>query len=92
MVELGVYNGLFVSTFVAAALLPTASEAVLVGLLLTDAYSVAGSAQSMNFPVPTLKNRDLELLLPHNWRPVSTIAAPAATATVPATVAHGLAK
>ena len=42
--------------------------------------------------LPTLKNRDLELLLPHNWRPVDNDDGPAATATVPATVAHSLAK
>lgn len=40
MTELSVYSGLFRIAFVAATLLPTASEAVLVGLLLTNAYSV----------------------------------------------------
>ena len=40
MPELGAYSGLFVSAFVAATLLPTASEAVLVALLLTEAHSV----------------------------------------------------
>jgi membrane protein YqaA with SNARE-associated domain len=34
MTDLGVYSGLFLSAFVAATLLPTASEAVLVALLL----------------------------------------------------------
>ena len=34
MTDLGAYSGLFLSAFVAATLLPTASEAVLVGLLL----------------------------------------------------------
>ena len=38
--------------------------------------------------LPTLKNRDLELLLPHNWQPADTDAAPVVAATVPATVAH----
>ena len=41
--------------------------------------------------LPTLKNRDLELLLPHNWRPANNVAAPVApavTTPVPATVAH----
>ena len=34
--------------------------------------------------LPTLKNRDLELLLPHNWRPAASIdAAPTATAAHP---------
>ena len=40
MSELGAYAGLFLSAFVAATLLPTASEAVLVGLLLSDTHSV----------------------------------------------------
>lgn len=34
MTDLGAYSGLFLSAFVAATLLPTASEAVLVALLL----------------------------------------------------------
>ena len=42
--------------------------------------------------LPTLKNHDLELLLPHNWRSASTNAAPAATATVPATIELSAAK
>jgi transposase len=41
--------------------------------------------------LPTLKNRDLELLLPHNWRPANNVGAPAASATVPA-AAHGTAE
>ena len=36
--------------------------------------------------LPTLKNRDLELLLPHNLHPAKRDAAPAATSTAPATV------
>lgn len=34
--------------------------------------------------LPTLKNRDLESLLPHNWQPAGNSAAPIATAAVPA--------
>jgi len=34
MTDLGAYSGLFLSAFVAATLLPTASEAALVALLL----------------------------------------------------------
>jgi hypothetical protein len=30
--------------------------------------------------LPTLKNRDLELLLPHNWRPANNNATPIAGA------------
>ena len=32
--------------------------------------------------LPTLKNRDLELLLPHNWRPARNDTAPRADASV----------
>ena len=49
--------------------------------------------------LPTLKNRDLELLLPHNWRPANNAAAPVATPVataaitpVPATVEHSAAE
>ena len=35
--------------------------------------------------LPTLKHRDLHLLLPHNWRPAGNNAAPIAPAAVPAT-------
>lgn len=51
MSELGAYAGLFLSAFVAATLLPTASEAVLVGLLLSDTHSVG-----MLLAVATLGN------------------------------------
>ena len=37
--------------------------------------------------LPTLKARDLELLLPHNWRPADKVQAATTTAaTAPATV------
>ena len=45
--------------------------------------------------LPTLKNRDLELLLPHNWRPANNAAAPVAPAAitpVPATAEHSAAE
>ena len=45
--------------------------------------------------LPTLKNRDLELLLPHNWRPANNAAAPvtpAAITPVPATAEHSAAE
>ena len=35
--------------------------------------------------LPTLKNSDLHLLLPHNWRPVNDEAASATIVTAPAT-------
>jgi hypothetical protein len=45
--------------------------------------------------LPTLKNRDLELLLPHNWRPANNAVAPVAPAAitpVPATVSQSAAE
>ena len=45
--------------------------------------------------LPTLKDRDLELLLPHNWRPADNDAAslvPAACASVPASAAPSAAQ
>jgi hypothetical protein len=35
--------------------------------------------------LPTLKNRDLHLLLPHNWQPANTEAASTTSVTAPAT-------
>jgi len=35
--------------------------------------------------LPTLKNRDLAQLLPHNWRPASGIAEPGIGAAAPVT-------
>ncbi|MCW5728489.1 YqaA family protein [Parvibaculum sp.] len=40
MLDLAAYAGLFLSAFVAATLLPMQSEAVLVGLLMTETYPV----------------------------------------------------
>ena len=41
MADLAAYGGLFLAALAAATLLPTQSEAALVGLLLTENYSVA---------------------------------------------------
>jgi membrane protein YqaA with SNARE-associated domain len=41
MVDCSVYSGLFLAAFLAATIVPMQSEAVLAGLLLTDAYPVA---------------------------------------------------
>ncbi|WP_099868082.1 YqaA family protein [Pararhizobium haloflavum] len=42
MDDLGAYGGLFLTAFVAATLVPAGSEAVLVGLLLTDRFDPLG--------------------------------------------------
>ncbi len=47
MVELTSYLGLFMAAFGAATLLPLQSEAVLIGMLLSERYS--DSAQTMGF-------------------------------------------
>jgi membrane protein YqaA with SNARE-associated domain len=42
LADLPAYGGLFLAAFLAATLLPAQSETVLVGLLLTERYSVIG--------------------------------------------------
>ena len=76
MSELGAYAGLFLSAFVAATLLPTASEAVLVALLLTDTHSlcllltVATLANVLGSVVNWLLGRCIERYRDRPWFPV----------------------
>ena len=76
MTEFAAYSGLFVSAFVAATLLPTASEAVLVGLLFTDAYSVwlllgvATVGNVLGAVVNWLLGRGIEIYRDRPWFPV----------------------
>ena len=77
MAELGGYSGLFFSAFVAATLLPTASEAVLVGLLLTDAYpvwmllAVATVGKVLGFVVNWLLGCGIGCYRERSWFPVN---------------------
>ena len=53
MTDLGAYSGLFLSAFVAATLLPTASEAVLVSLLAKlGALDAAHPMAQKRLPAP----------------------------------------
>ncbi|MDP2016188.1 MAG: YqaA family protein [Hydrogenophaga sp.] len=76
MAELGAYGGLFLSAFVAATLLPTASEAVLVALLLTNTYSVwllllvATVGNVLGAVVNWLLGRGIERYRDRPWFPV----------------------
>ena len=76
MSEFGAYSGLFFSAFIAATLLPTASEAVLVGLLLTDAYSVwlllgvATVGNVLGAVVNWLLGRGIEIYRDRPWFPI----------------------
>jgi membrane protein YqaA with SNARE-associated domain len=77
MGELAVYAGLFVAAFAAATILPMQSEAALVGLLLTDAYSpivllaVASVANTAGSAVNWLLGRSVERYRHRRWFPVN---------------------
>ncbi|MFZ6765143.1 YqaA family protein [Pseudoroseomonas sp. WGS1072] len=72
-----VYAGLFVAAFAAATILPMQSEAVLVGLLLTDTYSptlllvVASVANTTGSALNWLLGRSVEHYRHRRWFPVS---------------------
>jgi membrane protein YqaA with SNARE-associated domain len=75
--ELSGYFGLFLAAFGAATLLPMQSEAVLVGLLLTDRYAVwalltvATTGNVLGSAVNWLLGRSIERYRQKRWFPVS---------------------
>jgi membrane protein YqaA with SNARE-associated domain len=75
--ELSGYLGLFLAAFGAATLLPMQSEAVLVGLLLTDRYAawalltVATTGNVLGSAVNWLLGRSIERYRQKRWFPVS---------------------
>ncbi len=77
MWELSAYFGLFFAAFGAATLLPMQSEAVLVGLLLTDRYSawallaVATTGNVLGSALNWLLGRSIEHYRHKPWFPVS---------------------
>lgn len=77
MWELTGYLGLFLAAFGAATLLPMQSEAVLVGLLLTDRYAagtllaVATTGNVLGSVVNWLLGRSIEHYRHKRWFPVS---------------------
>lgn len=77
MLELTGYLGLFLAAFGAATLLPLQSEAVLVGLLVSEAYSlpvlllVATSGNVLGSVVNWWVGRSVEHFRHRRWFPVS---------------------
>ena len=77
MCELSGYFGLFLAAFGAATLLPMQSEAVLVGLLLTDRYAawtllaVATTGNVLGSALNWLLGRSIEHYRHKRWFPVS---------------------
>lgn len=75
--ELSGYFGLFLAAFGAATLLPMQSEAVLVGLLLTDRYAawalltVATTGNVLGSALNWLLGRSIERYRQKRWFPVS---------------------
>ena len=77
MFELTSYVGLFLAAFGAATLLPMQSEAVLVGMLLTDRYvastllAVATFGNVLGSTLNWMLGRSIERLRHKRWFPVS---------------------
>lgn len=77
MADLAVYGGLFLAALAAATLLPTQSEAALVGLLLTENYSVAllvtvaSLGNIMGSVINWLLGRGIERFRERRWFPAS---------------------
>ena len=75
MNDLAAYAGLFGAAFAAATILPAQSEAVLVGLLLADAYSpgllllVASAGNTAGAAVNWLLGRSVERYRDRRWFP-----------------------
>lgn len=76
MFDIAAYAGLFSAAFVAATLLPMQSEAILVGLILTGNYSLAGLlltaavGNTLGAAVNWLLGRGIERFRQRRWFPV----------------------
>lgn len=77
MGDIAAYGGLFVVAFVAATILPMQSEAMLAGLLISDAYSavlllfVASAGNILGSVVNWLLGRGVERFRDRSWFPAS---------------------
>jgi len=77
MLDLSAYLGLFLAALLAATILPLQSEAALVGLLLSDAFSpwalllVATAGNVLGSVINWLLGRSLERFRGGRWFPVS---------------------
>ena len=79
MGDLAVYGGLFLAAFTAATLLPAQSEALVVGLLLTDyapwlVLAVASVGNVLGSVVNWFPGRGIERFRGRRWFPVSPAA------------------
>lgn len=79
MGDLAVYGGLFLAAFTAATLLPAQSEALVVGLLLTDyapwlVLAVASVGNVLGSVVNWFLGRGIERFRGRRWFPVSPAA------------------
>ena len=79
MGDLAVYGGLFLAAFTAATLLPAQSEALVVGLLLTDyapwvVLAVASVGNVLGSAVNWFLGRGIELFRGRRWFPASPAA------------------
>lgn len=79
MGDLAVYGGLFLAAFTAATLLPAQSEALVVGLLLTDyapwlVLAVASVGNVLGSVVNWFLGRGIELFRGRRWFPASPAA------------------
>ncbi|TWT00723.1 YqaA family protein [Reyranella sp. CPCC 100927] len=80
MTDLAVYAGLFIAALAAATILPMQSEAVLAGLLLTDAHSpilliaVASFGNVLGSTINWMLGRGLERFRDRAWFPVKPVA------------------
>jgi membrane protein YqaA with SNARE-associated domain len=90
LVDWSAYGGLFLSAFLAATVLPAASEAVLVGLLVADQQPVAGLllAASSGNVLGAVVNWGLGRWIAHwqhkSWFPVNGVKLGRALGLVPA--------
>jgi membrane protein YqaA with SNARE-associated domain len=76
MLDLAAYAGLFSAAFIAATIFPMQSEAILVGLILSDRYSLAGLllvasvGNTLGAAVNWALGRGIERFRDKSWFPV----------------------
>ena len=77
MIDLAAYAGLFASAFIAATIFPMQSDALLVGLVLSDRYSLAGLllaasvGNTLGAVLNWLLGRSIEKFRTRSWFPAS---------------------
>ncbi len=77
MIDLAAYAGLFASAFIAATIFPMQSEALLVGLVVADRYSLAGLllaasvGNTLGAVLNWLLGRSIERFRTRSWFPAN---------------------